>query len=198
MKIPYKKIGLGLGFAAVIFILLNAQYFWAQLQYYAGVDKAPVAVEPSEVAPQGEPNRLSIPSLAIEAPIVYIVENKESVFQEALRGGVVHYPGTAKVGEYGNCYIFGHSSDYIWSAGAYKTIFATLPHIQVGALIVASNSQGQVFTYKVFDTRVVASDDTSVLDQGNRERQLLTLQTSYPVGTALRRFVAVAELVPSQ
>jgi HemK-like putative methylase len=70
---------------------------------------------------------LSIPSLSIEAPIQFIDKADEKTFQAALKNGVVHYPGTALAGEFGNMYIFGHSSDYIWSKGHYKTIFAVLP-----------------------------------------------------------------------
>jgi len=42
----------------------------------------------------------------------------------------------------------------------------------------------------------VSPKDLSVLDQQNFQKKFLSLQTSYPIGTALKRFVAVAELLP--
>lgn len=162
----------------------------------------PVALEPvvddqteNSTTPElSDPNHLSIPSLGIEAPIKYVTEKSEKVYQEALHAGVVHYPGTALPGEFGNAYIFGHSSDYIWSPGEYKTVFAKLPQIEIGAVIQATNPEGQVFEYVVTETKVVGPRDLSVLDQGNNQAQLLTLQTSYPLGTALQRFIVVSTL----
>jgi sortase A len=91
-------------------------------------------------------------------------------------------------------YIFGHSSDFAWTPGSYKTVFAKLPEIQLGTEIRISDDAGKIYTYKVIETKVVGPKDTSVLTQ-DPAKKLLTLQTSYPVGTALKRFLAVSELV---
>jgi sortase A len=138
---------------------------------------------------------LWIPSLGIEAPVVEPASADERAYQEALRDGVVHFPGTAAPGEPGNVYLFGHSSDYVWAKGRFKTVFALLTSIEAGDLVTLSDAAGRPFRYRVTGTKVVAPDDLSVLDQGDGSRRLLTLQTSYPLGTALRRFIVLAELV---
>ncbi len=142
----------------------------------------------------GEPNQLTIPDLDIQAPVVYVDEANEDVFQDALANGVVHYPGTANPGELGNPYIFGHSSDYFWKPGDYKAVFAPLVDVPIDTEVRITNDAGELYIYRVIETKVVGPKDVSVLDQQNYERYLLTLQTSYPVGTALKRFVAVCEL----
>lgn len=142
----------------------------------------------------GEPNFLSIPDRGIEAPVVFITEADEKVFQEALTRGVVHYPDTALPGEPGNPYIFGHSSDYPWKAGNYKQVFKPLIDIPVGTQVKITNDQGELFIFKVIETKIVGPKDVSVLDQYNYERTMLTLQTSYPLNTALKRYIAVCEL----
>lgn len=152
---------------------------------------APIHRVPLE---QGEPNRIHIPDREIQAPIVYVDEANEEQFQEELANGVVHYPGTAAVGELGNPYIFGHSSDYAWKPGDYKKVFAPLVDIPVGTTVRITNDAGELYIYRVIETKVVGPKDVSVLDQHNSERYLLTLQTSYPIGTALKRFIAVCEL----
>lgn len=143
--------------------------------------------------PQLSPNTLSIPSLNIEAPLLYPASGtNEAGFQKELQNGVVHYPNTANPGEKGNAYYFGHSSDYAWAKGSYKEVFRQLPEIATGADIYISN-ESTTYHYRVRETRVIESNDTSVLTQG--DEYLLTLQTSYPVGTAQKRFIAIAELV---
>lgn len=143
--------------------------------------------------PKISPFMLSIDSLNIRVPIVYVYAATEKEFQAGLIDGVVHYPGTALPGQAGNCYIFGHSSDYIWSKGKYKTIFAPLPKTTIGTEIVISDNQGVKFVYTVIDSKKVSAKDLSVLKQ-DYTKKILTLQTSYPVGTALARWVVVAEM----
>ena len=143
-----------------------------------------------------EPNMVFIDKLSIAAPIIYVEQNSEAAFQEGLQKGVVHYPGTPQVGQSGNVYIFGHSSDFIYSSGKFKTVFTLLPKIQIGDLITVSDKGGTPYIYKVIATKIVSPKDLSVLDQQNFQKKFLSLQTSYPIGTALKRFVAVAELLP--
>jgi LPXTG-site transpeptidase (sortase) family protein len=141
------------------------------------------------------PNTLTIPSLGLHVPVVYVSQNNEKAYQDGLKYGVVHYPGTAEPGTLGNDYIFGHSSDYWWSDGKFQTVFAVLPRIKQGADIYLTNARGESFTYRVYAAKVVLATDISYLGQYGYKRKLLTLQTSWPIGTALKRFVVLAELV---
>jgi LPXTG-site transpeptidase (sortase) family protein len=144
--------------------------------------------------PEMSPFTVEVDSLNIRVPIVYVYGITEKDFQAGLINGVVLYPGTALPGSFGNPYIFGHSSDYIWSNGHYKTIFAPLPKIALGAEIIVTGNKGEKFIYKVISSKKVAANDTSVLSQQGYTKKLITLQTSYPVGTALARWVVVGEM----
>ncbi len=152
------------------------------------------SLPPRKPLENAEANHLSIPDRGIETPVVYVNEENEKVFQDALANGVVHYPSTALPGEPGNPYIFGHSSDYRWKQGNYKQVFKPLVDIPVGTVVRITNAAGELFVYKVIETKIVGPKDVSVLDQYNNERAMLTLQTSWPVGTALKRFIAISEL----
>ena len=145
-----------------------------------------------EQASNYEPNMVYIESMNIKVPLQFAKEANEKSYQEALLTGVAHHPNTAMPGQVGNVFIFGHSSDYKWSKGKYKTIFATLPKIQQGAEIIVTNSQGAGYKYIVTDSLEVEATDVRWLDQGNYQQKLLTLQTSYPVGTAKRRWIVRA------
>jgi len=188
-----KIAGLTLLIFAGLLVLANFGYFWQNVHYeMAGVK--PVA-QPVAATSQlkVQPTLLSVPSLGITAPIVYAQEPNETSFQAALLNGVAHYPGTADPGQFGNCYIFGHSSDFIWSKGHYKTVFALLPHIKIGAEITISDSQGQPYVYTVRSTVIASPTELKYLQQ-DYSKKVLTLQTSWPVGTALKRYLVLAEI----
>lgn len=195
--IPRAKLaGLAVALSVAVFVILNGQYFIKQASYWLRPPQTLQEVNSSrDQSPQplGTPNTLTIPSLDITAPVIYVTGNTEKDFQTALISGVVHFPGTADAGQAGNDYIFGHSSDFLFSKGHYKTVFALLPRIQLGAIVTLSDSSGKVYTYKVTDKFVVNPDDVSVLKQ-DYTKHILTIQTSYPVGTALRRYIVVTEL----
>ena len=195
LKTNIKKISILAGLLLLVFLILDFNYFYANLEYlfHKPNISGQYAVAPSSVALK-TPNMVYVDSLGIEAPVIYIDKVGEKYFQAALINGVVHYPKTALPGQLGNDYIFGHSSDYIWSKGKYKRIFALLPKIQKGAEIRITDQHSTEYTYVVFDSRRVSAKDGSVLSQQGNKRKLLTLQTSYPVGTALARWVVVAEL----
>jgi LPXTG-site transpeptidase (sortase) family protein len=189
----------------VVLFVMNLGYltarlgFWWTERFGGRPETLPTLVVVTEPpAPPVErvaPMTLWIPRIAVEVPIVTVRRNDEIGYQEALLHGVGLYPGTPEPGAYGNPYIFGHSSDYSWSTGGYKTVFALLPELEVGDRIIASDGKGDVFTYAVTETKVVLPDDKSVLDQFGNQKRMLTLQTSYPLGTALRRYIVIAELV---
>jgi sortase A len=178
---------------AVLLVLSNFSYFWKNLSFQfhkPAPEPEPVTVVQVQ---KDEPNHLWIQSLNISAPVIEPAGKTEDDFQAALRNGLVHYPDTAFPGQQGNVYIFGHSSDFAFTPGNFKTVFALLPRIELGAQIKLTDEEGIVYYYKVTDKFVVDPDDTSVLSQ-DTDKSLLTLQTSYPVGTALRRYIVIAEL----
>lgn len=189
------KIGLKLIAAIVlVYSVLNWQYLYVQVKYYLDPPQVqPSSTETEELEPSGEPDRISIPSLGITAPVVYTDDEDEDSFQKALQNGVVHYPNTAHPGEPGNVYIFGHSSDFPTAPGNYKTVFALLPKIKQGDIIEISDPQGKIHKYAAAETKVISPSDLGVLNQDFSKKQL-TLQTSYPIGTAFKRFIVVAFL----
>lgn len=194
-----KIIGTLIGLGAILFVLLNFSYFSQQVTYFFDqtfVTDAQRQFRREEQPVKQQPNELYIPSLEIRAPIQFVDRTGEDVFQPALQKGVVLYPDTARVGEVGNAYIFGHSSDFAFSKGDYKTIFALLPNIKIGADILVTDAKGKPFLYKVYNKFVAEKTDTHLLSQDTGGKKILTLQTSYPIGTALKRYIVKAELKP--
>lgn len=199
---------IAIGISVGLFVVLNAGYFQAHLAFdirqaanvvtsgntTSSLSKNNAGVLSSTTSTKRQPNMVWVERLGINAPVIYTQKRTETAFQKALIDGVVHYPGTAMPGKLGNVYIFGHSSDYRWSKGKYKTVFALLTKIDVGDKILVTDDKGKVFSYHVIQKKVVKPSDSSVLSQFGYKKRLLTLQTSYPLGTALKRLIVLAEL----
>lgn len=149
-----------------------------------------------EVAPPDD--RVIIPRINRNVPVVKVsTENLikrdwgalEGEIQQALRYGVVHYPGTAEPGDNGNVVITGHSSYFSWDPGRFKDVFALLHEVAVGDTIIVYHDQKKYF-YQVYATEVVTPDKIDILTQKGENR--LTLITCTPVGTNLKRLVVFA------
>ena len=147
-------------------------------------------------------NRLVIPKLGKSIPIVEMGTEEiqgenwselEKQIQSGLRDGVVHYPGTAKPGQFGNVFITGHSSYYPWDPGQYKDVFATLGKLNVGDRYYVYFNQSK-HTYEVTEKKEVQPSNVNVLSQPVDEK-ISTLMTCTPVGTALRRLIITAKEV---
>jgi len=134
--------------------------------------------------PQSDENSISIPKIAVSAPIAWDVP--EDNILENLKNGVVHYSGTSLPGEGGNIFIVGHSSNYFWIKSDYNQIFTLLDKLSPGDRIEIKKN-GRSYFYDVFQSKVVSSEDVSILQSSQSE--ILTLMTCWPVGTSLNRLV---------
>lgn len=164
----------------------------------AGMDMGAIPPVDLPVAPPD--TRLIIPKIGknipIERPPSDALEREDWMafdesLQEALRDGIVHYPGTARPGQRGNAFFTGHSSYYPWDDGRYKDVFARLPELAVGDEYVIYD-RSIAHHYRVTHVFEVMPDDTSVLDQPP-DKQMSTLMTCTPVGTTLRRLIVQGE-----
>lgn len=131
-------------------------------------------------------NHILIPSISLDAPITWMVENTEQSTSKALENGTIHLLGTALPGTTGNVFITGHSSNYVWAPGHYKSVFALLDKLSVGDMVYLKY-QNKGYSYKVYEKIIIKPSDTSVLDQG--QRSILSLMTCTPVGTSLNRLI---------
>ncbi len=143
--------------------------------------------------------RIVIPRIEQNVPIIRVsAENLinrdwkalENDMQEALRSGVVHYPGTSLPGDGGNVVITGHSSYFPWDPGRFKDVFALLHDVEVGDKVLVYYNQ-EKYIYEVDNIMEVKPTNIEVLKQTPSEQ--LTLITCTPVGTNLRRLIVTAK-----
>jgi len=177
----------------IFFVAINFPAYWTRFNF--SVNASPGATPPPivRVDPQPVVNykpELIISKIGVRAPLMINIEPELIVTK--LKSGVVQYAGTAHPGEVGNAVIVGHSSDYPWSDGKYKTVFALLDKLEVGDKIVIPY-QSDKFVYAVTSSKVVRPTDLSVLKKSTTPT--LTLLTCYPVGTTRNRLIVTAKLI---
>lgn len=130
---------------------------------------------------------LSIPKLGIEKATVQIGG-------EDLMASLIHYPGTALPGQFGNAVIFGHSVlPQFFNPKNYKTIFSTLPTLKEKDEVLV-NFDGVFYRYRIIKLTETTPEDVTVLEQ-RHDSSYLSLITCVPPGTYLKRLVVRAKLV---
>ncbi len=146
-------------------------------------------------------NRIIIPKLGKNIPLVDVNHDvnakygeMHNIFMEELKKWVVRYPGTARPGEVGNAFIFGHSSNYPWVVSEYNDVFALLNTLTTGDDIIVYYDQKK-YTYRVTDRATVDPGDTKVLSARDPKKKEISLMTCWPVGTTLERYIIFGELI---
>lgn len=131
---------------------------------------------------------------AFSIPRLKIYNAQVTIGGDDLDKSLIHYGGTALPGEKGNGAIFGHSVlPQFFNPKNYRTIFSTLPNIEVGDDIFLKYDQ-VTYKYKVEELTVTSPDDLTMLNQDNDDAYI-TLVTCVPPGTYWQRLHVRARLV---
>ncbi|SHI30296.1 sortase A [Pseudobutyrivibrio xylanivorans DSM 14809] len=121
---------------------------------------------------------LRIPAIDSENPV------REGVSKGVLADSLGHEPGTAYIGEQGNCVIAGHRN---YTFGKF---FNRLDEVAVGDYIYVDTRSGS-YTYVVKEIKIVEPTEKSILSPTEETR--LTLYTCTPIYVATHRLVIIAE-----
>jgi LPXTG-site transpeptidase (sortase) family protein len=158
------------------------------------VSATPIILSADSVAASDTPEVI-IPKINVQIPTVYDNASvNETDVQTALERGVTHYPTTALPGQQGNTAFFGHSSNNIFNKGRYKFAFVLLHQLVPGDTFFLTYNK-KVYTYKVYDKKVVAPSEVSVLNNVPGKTATATLITCDPPGTSTNRLVVWGEQI---
>ena len=150
--------------------------------------------EDKDMTEEGADNTNAAITVPSEGDILYMLRipciDSENPVREGVSPGVLadslgHEPGTALIGEGGNCVIAGHRN---YTFGSF---FNRLNEVEPGDLIYVDTAECS-WCYIVTDIKVVEPDDLSVLEDTDTET--LTLYTCTPLYLATHRLVIVAKL----
>lgn len=186
---------------ALLFLFLQYnQIILANVMAYttpASQDTVATYVDPSTDVTVGPDPILTIPKLAVQAPVIYdLTTLNESVVEAKLQNGIVHYPlrgASATPGEVGNAVFLGHSANDVFAAGNYKFVFLRLEQLQKGDYFYI-NYNSKRYTYVVTDKKVINPSQVSELAI-DTTKPIATLVTCVPVGTSTNRLLVFGEQV---
>ena len=157
----------------------------------AAAPPSPDTIPPTPTLAEPRISNIALPKIGVSAPIIWNVTS--GGVQTGLRDGVVQIAGTASPGTPGNIFITGHSSDYWWTPGNYKSVFALLDKMEAGDEI-GIEYKGFSYKYRVYNKAKVSREDVSQFVTTDK-KETLTLMTCWPVGTNWRRIIVQAERV---
>lgn len=141
------------------------------------------------------PERVVIPAIDLDLSVQNIESRDLAVLDEALKDGPVRHMDSAKLGEKGNVFIFGHSSRLPVVRNEMYKAFNRVPELSEGDLIKVFGG-GREFHYRVKDIRSIeVTDPEAVLIDNSREGKRLTIVTCDNLTGKSARFVLEAELV---
>ncbi len=95
---------------------------------------------------------IEIPSQNLKYPIT---EGQEEI---NFKVGVGHKPGSAAIGELGNCFLGAHRG------GIYGTMFKNIDKLKNGDKVILTDMNGTKYTYVVYDMFHVNANETWVID----------------------------------
>ncbi len=149
-------------------------------------------IKPIEVLAPEDPNfSVIIPKIGANSRVLANIDaSDEKIYLDALNKGVAQAAGTAYPGEGGHIFLFAHSTDYFWNVGTYNAVFYLLYKLEKGNEIDLFY-KGQRYVYKVVGKEVVNPDQVQYLTR-KTNREFLTLQTCWPLGTTLKRLLVFA------
>jgi LPXTG-site transpeptidase (sortase) family protein len=194
-----QSLAFGIGTALIVvfiflFTFFNEVFITPFIQPNSKASATPVIVDASTITAGSTP-QVIIPKINVQIPTDYSqTTTDESQIENALEGGVVHYPTTVMPGQQGNAAYFGHSSNNIFNPGKYKFAFVLLHEIVPGDTFYLTNA-GKVYAYKVISRTIVDPSDVGVLGPVAGQTATATLITCDPPGTSLHRLVVVGQQV---
>lgn len=192
-------ISAALAVAAVAILLQYNQVLVANVKAYvtpSNQQAQNIIIDPNTDVPVGPENKMIIPKINVDAPIVMNVGPSEKEQLDAMANGIAHvrYPGASAVpGQVGNTVFSAHSSSDWSDTGAYKFIFVQLERL-VKDDVIYINYNSKRYAYKVYETKVVTPDNIQSLHYTGND-PILTLITCTPLGTAHKRFLVFAKQI---
>jgi len=167
-----------------------------ELKKYSNKEQLVEKVRSGEVElPLDEDFGIIIPKLGINTKVLANIDPYNSKeYQVALSQGVAHAKGTGLPNEMGNTFIFAHSSDNIYNANKYNSVFYLLHHLDIGDNFYISYSK-KVYKYEVEEKKVINPNQLEYMKPYKEIDKAATLMTCWPAGTTLNRMVIVGKQV---
>lgn len=199
MKHHLQSLGFGLASGCIVLIVFLFTFFNEYIiapfiQPSRTVSSTPIILSGNTAAADTLPS-VTVPKINIQIPIDYSLNTyDETVIENSLKSGAIHYPNTVLPGQNGNAAYFGHSSGNIFNNGKYKFAFTLLHDLTTGDLFYI-NYGGKTYAYRVFAREVVPPTDVGVITDTHGKQATAELITCDPPGISTNRLVVWGEQI---
>ncbi len=200
-RLPFYIANLLFLSALVYGVYLYAPLIKAIGHYEINKDKeVEVVVVPTLVpeAPIDTTYKVIIPKIQAEAEVREDVSPfDQAEYNRVLKENVVaqasgSFPPGSGVGR--STYIFAHSTNANPSSVRNNAVFYLLGKLEVDDQIVI-NYHGDYKNYRVYEKKVIKPDILDFLTYSDPNREVLILQTCWPIGTDWNRLLVLAEAI---
>ena len=148
-------------------------------------------MQPATLIPKSFDFSLVIPMIGVNSLVFPEVDSaNEKEYKEFLKKGVAQARGSSLPDQPGPVFIFGHSTDSFYNITQYNAAFFLLPKLAVGDEILVFYKQ-QKYSYHVAETKTVTPEEITDIVKSEKGNSLI-LQTCYPPGTTLKRYLVIA------
>jgi len=201
----------------IVFSFLNYSSVMAEIRFWLDssfkVQARDMSATAAEIAPNSvkttapvktetvaiDPNagfEIVIPEIGIAAPIVIEPNPDPNVIYKDLKKGVVHYGGSAMIGQTGTAIILGHSWTTSWRPGNYDSVFSLIGNLKAGDTYTIKNGANNL-VYRVSGNLVFnpLSTDPKIENFIHSDGSSVVLITCWPAGTSLERMAVKADLI---
>ncbi len=142
--------------------------------------------------------KINIPKIGANTKIQANVSpySKEE-YMKVLKNNVVAHSDESSLPGNGKgtaVYLFAHSSQQGVLDARDNSVFYLLGELKNGDDVFI-NYKGKVFTYRVYMEKVIKSKDTDYLNYTDKDKEILILQTCWPIGTNWQRLLVFAERI---
>lgn len=141
---------------------------------------------------------VSIPKISAKSNIIANVSpyNKDKYLSVLEKDEVAHsetssLPG---LGKNKTTYLFAHSTQQSLSMVRKNSVFYLLGELITDDLIYIKHG-GFTYTYKVYDKKIISYKEAEYLTYKDANREVLILQTCWPIGTNWKRLLVFAERI---
>lgn len=159
---------------------------------YASNGTDPTTIQPVTVTMPALPVRVKASDIGLDVQVNNPTSTDVDVLDRALLSGAVRYPTSAKLGEVGTVFLFGHSSYLpVVHNQAYKA-FDGIQNLKTGQIVSVYSASAE-YRYRVVGVRLAdATQDVVELASSGRH---LTLVTCDSFSKKTDRFVVTADFV---
>ena len=197
-----KKIIFYLGSFIILFGFIYLGYLYTplirSLAIYKFFNKSVVKINEIEEKPIDSTFSVSIPKIAARSKITANVSPyNEKEYLAILANDEVAQSSTSSLpgkGKNNTTYLFAHSTQQSLNMVRKNSVFYLLGELVNGNSIYLQYN-GNLYQYKVYDKKIISYKEAEYLNYKDENREVLILQTCWPIGTNWKRLLIFAERI---